>query len=67
MICVLTRAPRPTCGAPRQLGDAKTAVTYFEKALGAPCGSPTEQDFGDWMLGEARKGLQLAREMLAEA
>ena len=47
------------------LGEYENAVSYFEKALKAPCGSPTEEDFGDFMLKEAARGLKAAQDQLA--
>jgi hypothetical protein len=47
-----------------QMQDYAKAKAYFGKALKASCGSLTEQDFGDWMLDEARKGLTLAESAL---
>ena len=48
------------------LGEYENAVSYFEKALKAPCGSPTEEDFGDFMLTEAKSGAARARAALEE-
>ncbi len=44
-----------------QLGEMERASSYFERALGAACGSDTEADFGDFLLDESRKGLGRAK------
>jgi tetratricopeptide (TPR) repeat protein len=44
-----------------QLGDYDRAASFFEQALTADCGSDTERDFNDFMVGEARSGLQRAK------
>lgn len=48
------------------LGEYERAVTFFEKALKAQCGSPTESDFADFMVSESKRGLDRAKRALAE-
>ena len=49
------------------LGEYESAASYFERALKAPCGSPTEEDFADFMLQESKRGLKAAQDELAKA
>jgi len=50
-----------------QTGDYERAKDFFTRAIAAPCGSPTEEDFGEFMLQEARRGLKQAEEALVQA
>eukprot|EP00966_Prymnesium_polylepis_P249326 5764260-Prymnesium_polylepis.1 len=42
-----------------RLGDAAAAVPYFKAALKARCNSPSERDFGDFILREAADALRV--------
>lgn len=46
----------------KEWGDA---TKYFEQALNARVGSPTEADFGDFMLAESRRALKLLKDKVA--
>ena len=48
------------------LGDYQRAITFFERALRAQCGSPTESDFAGFLEDESRKGLARAKRALVE-
>ena len=42
-----------------RLGDPDAAVPYFKEALKARCNSPSERDFGDFILQEASNALRV--------
>merc|ERR1712070_414008 len=43
-----------------QMEDYKTAQDWFQKALKAKCASPTEADFGQFMIDQSKRGLALS-------
>jgi len=48
-------------------GDYETAAAYFQRALDAKPGSPSEADFAPFMKSESKRSLALAQEKLAKA
>lgn len=42
-----------------RLGEKEAAVPYFKQALHARCNSPSERDFGEFILKEAAEALKV--------
>ena len=48
-----------------RLGRPERAMPYFREAIRARCASPSEADFGDWMLAEAKSALAVCQKTAA--
>ena len=44
-----------------QMGHYVKASDYFGRAMRSSCGSDTERDFGEWLLIESRRGLEMSK------